>query len=713
MIAAPAITAMRYRFSPPRLYFVIAILPWLALLGWLASVSWFLTDDAFISFRYARNLLEGHGLVFNPGERVEGYSNFLWTVELAAIWGVFGVRPEYAAPWLSVAFTAGTLAVLLWWALRTPALAYRRLTAWMAVGLVCSSATFAVWTSGGGLETRQFTFFIVMAVVCLARHRRNRWGLLTASLSLAAAALTRPEGPLIAAICIGWYAVQSMADAGQLRPDWRGLAYLVAPCALIIIAHFLLRYAYYGEWLPNTYYAKFVRPWYELGFRYLWAAALETGLYLLLPLAWVGLRQRWRECRDGTFALVLLLVIIYSVYVMRNGGDIFEFRPLDFYWPLLALPAATGIVQLGNRLAGIMRTVTRRGGLINRINPIKPPVSALLILAPVLFYANTMQAVLLFEGVKHSARLHAEQLNIELTDANYGWLRAVPGMSALSAISYDLRTGIYRQGPSRFTHMGKHARRGIDDFQPYQNMRRQIIPDDAVMVIGGVGVMPYYVPDLTIIDKYGLTDAAVARNPVSVPNRKRGMAHDRRLPPGYLAQRGVNIAVFPAANAPDAALQRAAYTVQVGPDLWMPFDSHDPQWVRQHFGANPTWQVNRAKITDPAAVAGTQPPAIRSTYDVYHLNHELIYVKHDCQLPDLTTMFFLHITPTDPGALSPDRQAFGFDNRDFNLGDYGVPSSGTCARAVGLPEYPIAAIKTGQYNEQGRLWEGEIRLVPQ
>lgn len=52
-------------------------LPWLVLLGYLAHVTWFLTDDAFISFRYARNLLEGHGLVFNPGEYVEGYSNFL------------------------------------------------------------------------------------------------------------------------------------------------------------------------------------------------------------------------------------------------------------------------------------------------------------------------------------------------------------------------------------------------------------------------------------------------------------------------------------------------------------------------------------------------------------------------------------------------------------------------------------------------------------
>ena len=44
----------------------------------------FLGDDAFISFRYARNLAEGHGLVWNPGEAVEGYTNFLWVVLMAA-----------------------------------------------------------------------------------------------------------------------------------------------------------------------------------------------------------------------------------------------------------------------------------------------------------------------------------------------------------------------------------------------------------------------------------------------------------------------------------------------------------------------------------------------------------------------------------------------------------------------------------------------------
>lgn len=130
---------------------LLSLLPWLVLLAWLSSVAWFLTDDAFISFRYTRNLLEGHGLVFNPGERVEGYTNFLWILELAAIWGLFGIRPEHAAPWLSVAYTVATIAAILWWVARLPALQSRPLVAWMTLGLLCSNAIFAVWTSSGGL----------------------------------------------------------------------------------------------------------------------------------------------------------------------------------------------------------------------------------------------------------------------------------------------------------------------------------------------------------------------------------------------------------------------------------------------------------------------------------------------------------------------------------------------------------------------------------
>ena len=551
-------------------------LPWLALLGWLTSVSWFLCDDAFISFRYVRNLLEGNGLVFNPGEFVEGYSNFLWILELAAIWGIFGMRPEQAAPSLSLAYTVGTIAAMLWWIAKSPSRHDRGLIAWMSLGLLCSSATFAVWTSGGGLETRQFTFFVLLAVVCLAVHGNTRWGLLLASLSLAAAALTRPEGPLIAACCFAWFIAQRFFSTRRLH--WRELAALVAPFAVLVAAHFLFRYAYYGEWLPNTYYAKHVRPWYESGFRYLVAGSIETGLYLLIPLAYLALRARWRVYRDLTHGLVLLCVFSHMAYIFEIGGDHFEFRPLDFYWPLLAPPAAEGIAHLGSEISARLRQIR---SLRWRLNP---RFCAILLFVPILFYSGTIQGTLLVEGAAMTVREPVRSLFVDLEEENAGWLLSAPLMPVLVAISNDMRRHLEsRRVGVRVTEHDHVAAERLSKWKPYEEAPRGIIPEDALIVQNGVGIQPYYVPDLKVIDVHGLTDAAIARNPVTKKNHEREMAHDRSPPPGYLEERGVNFVLHPPAPTETLALVRADYALRLGPELWMPFDANDLQWVVERF----------------------------------------------------------------------------------------------------------------------------------
>src|SRR5262245_10478837 len=67
----------------------------------------FLNDDAFISYRYAKNWVDGHGLVFNPGERVEGYTNFLWTV-LIGVFVKLGADPLVVSRVLGFLASAGT-----------------------------------------------------------------------------------------------------------------------------------------------------------------------------------------------------------------------------------------------------------------------------------------------------------------------------------------------------------------------------------------------------------------------------------------------------------------------------------------------------------------------------------------------------------------------------------------------------------------------------
>ena len=305
----------------------------------------------------------------------------------------------------------------------------RGLVGWMALGLLCSSATFAVWTSAGGLETRQFTFFIVAAVVCLSVYGNSRRGLLAASWAWR---MTRPEGLLLAACCFGWFAVQRLVTDGRDRSRLaRDMMFLVAPFVVLVSAHFLFRYAYYGEWLPNTYYVKHVRPWYESGFRYLWAAALETGLYLAAadvsgPAHALANVPRW-HVRAGAAC-----VAVHMAYLLPIGGDLFEYRPLDFYWPLLALPAAAGIAHLGSMVSAGLRRLPRVPG-----RAVRGEIYTIALFLPVLFYANAIQGVLLFKW--DAMHLMSPKVHIELNEENAGWLLAVPGMPMIVAISNDLR----------------------------------------------------------------------------------------------------------------------------------------------------------------------------------------------------------------------------------------------------------------------------------
>ena len=676
---------------------LLLYLPWLVLLGWMTHVAWFMTDDAFIGFRYAHNLVEGHGLVFNPGEYVEGYSSFLWVLELAALWGVFGWRLEHTAPWLSVACTVGTLAAMLWWVARLPGLPQRRLVGWMALGLVCSSATFAEWTWAGGLETRQFTMFIVLAVVGLTLYPEHRRTLLGVSLSLAAAALTRPEGPLFAACCFGWYAGQRRVDTGTWRRDWRGVAWLVGPFVVLVAAHYLFRYAYYGEWLPNTYYAKYVRPWYEMGGRYLGVAAVDTGLYLLLPLAGLALVREWQAHRKLIYALPLLCIGLHMAYIARIGGDLFGYRMIDVYWPLLGVPAAAGIASLGGWLGA-------RFGASNRVTWLRAPRScALILFLPVVLYCGVIQAM--WPLLNHKGE---ENRPTQPQEKAVGWLLALPGISTLTALSSDprrtLRDAWILAGPSILNKTYDVHYHRFMRWQPYQNMERGIIPDDALALEGILGIPPYFVLDLKFIDRYGLSDATIARHPVTVPNNRRRIAHDRFPPPGYLSERGVNFSLYPPAASEERALKRARYAVQVGPDVWMPFDAPDLEWVAARFerfayGKDPNQPVEE--------MLKTARLLSRGPFDIYLNGNRLIYVKDRC---DYEPRFFLHVVPKEKGDLPAERIQLGFDNLDFDV-TWCLPTL-RCLAARTLPDYPIAAISTGQYMmESGeQLWKREFRF---
>ena len=92
----------------------------------------------------------------------------------------------------------------------------------------------------------------------------------------------------------------------------------------------------------------------------------------------------------------------------------------------------------------------------------------------------------------------------------------------------------------------------------------------------------------------------------------------------------------------------------------------------------------------------------------------LLYTKENCAPAHIAALFFLHITPADPSALPPARRRHGFASRDFPFQDGGVRSGSglwhgrNCVIARRLPDYPIAQIRTGQFNPAGEIWATEL-----
>ncbi|HEX6811739.1 MAG TPA: hypothetical protein VF384_08965 [Planctomycetota bacterium] len=597
----PAPVADESRRTGPRPWILwgIACTPFLAILVYQIATTLFLCDDAFISFRYARNLLAGHGLAFNPGEYVEGYTNLLWTLEVAGLW-CLGLRPELSAHVLSIALTAGTLALVVASALRLERDPHRRLVAWLALGLVACCPSFAVWSTSG-LETRQFTFLIVLGSFLLTSTATSRRSLLLASLAFAAAELTRPETPMIFGCAFAWRVVQDRLT-GQLQFG-RVLA-LAAPFTVVIACHFLWRHGYYGEWLPNTYYAKHVRAWYESGFRYLGAATIELGAWVWVPLALAAL---WRRdaARDLTNALPFALIVPHALYLAHIGGDHFEYRPMDFYLPLLAVPAASGLVRLAGGLVSRLPTAAaeRRVGLLRAVT-----IAACV---PVLLYSHGLAAASLVapKTPRFFMRLMFDENTAPL-------LQCAPGQATLRGLLTDLRHKLWANFVAvPFRVHFEFGRDRRSDYGAYERLPDGVFPADAMAAYETVGVIPFYLRELGVIDTLGLTDARVARTPSPSDNESRRMAHDRRAPPGYLRERGINVDVSSAASTESAALAWGDCALRVDENVWMPLRATDLEYVRRSFPSNRLSMRHRFDSNDAAAnrivVDGRQYDGVR------------------------------------------------------------------------------------------------------
>jgi hypothetical protein len=317
---------MILRLSRQSAPYWIAVLLALGGFVYLAVSLNFVQDDAYISYRYVANYLNGDGLVFNVGERVEGFTNFGWVILMVFI-GSLGLDYIIASQLLGFAMGAGIVILSLMMALRM--LPEReRLFAVLVPLLVGLNMSLAYW-SPAGLETAAFAF---MTVASLLLFLQRSWLLV---LTLTWAVWLRPEGALITGLLIVCEAVIC-----RRFPRFTVTAAAVALIASLPMVGFKL--AYYGSILPNPFYAKtgFSAGQLESGLEYVGRFCAHYGFYgagLVVPLLfWQRLGQPMR--------VVWLFTFLYTAYIVLVGGDVLQVH--RFFLPFVAMYAVLHMVSL-------------------------------------------------------------------------------------------------------------------------------------------------------------------------------------------------------------------------------------------------------------------------------------------------------------------------------------------------------------------------------
>jgi hypothetical protein len=329
-----------------------AALVYLFTVGWLMHLG-YPVDDSFISFRYAQNTAAGHGVVYNIGERVEGYTNFLWVMLLA---GVARLGLDLV-PWsmgLGL-FFAGLTVLSVWrFALRMFEMEAKASWAGRACLLLGTNVCFLSWAYVG-METPLFTFLLTISLLLFVREIAEERRCVWSPLVLAAAALTRPEAAAILVLNV----IALSYTRRQAGKPWA----LHAACfmllfALIIVPYFIWRFRYYGFLFPNTYYVK-VGGWHT-------SLAARGAMYCLgFCLAYapwlLGISGVWVVWRRLPFWVKYFgaVALFWSAIVVYEGGDYFGmYRFLVPLIPVLALLTAYGVAQWASRI------LTNRSGVM-------------------------------------------------------------------------------------------------------------------------------------------------------------------------------------------------------------------------------------------------------------------------------------------------------------------------------------------------------------
>jgi hypothetical protein len=493
-----------------------------------------LFDDAMVSMRYARNIALGYGAVWNPGgARIEGFTNPLWTLYMAAL----HLLPVPAAQVSLLVQVTGVALVLT-----TLVITYRLaedlasgttgLAGLVAVALTAFYAPLNNWTLQGmevGLLTLLTTAGVWWALRALARDRLSPWPYLVFGVGM----LTRLDAavPFVAV----WLFLLVVDRPRRLAHAALGLGTLAVFAGLQEI----VRFAYYGDWLPNTYYLKLTGlPWGpRLGrgfYTQLWFIWHSNLVLFLMPLSVLLFRRDLQVPAGGRAVLLPLWIfgaqMAYSVYI---GGDTFESAGGANRYVCIAMPlffAMLGValehfLHHGDpdfRAPGRLATALGRPFYDLRI------LFILVVLLTALNFLSALPGVGLFAallGLLIVAVLLVARTVMRRRAASGSPLdprafmpdaRSAPRFAAVfvlvALLNFNATLGPASLG--EWLLIDEHPALGTNrDMVRLAGVLRDITDDDAQVAVVLAGVLPYFA-DRPAIDLLGKSDAVVAHEPM-------------------------------------------------------------------------------------------------------------------------------------------------------------------------------------------------------
>jgi arabinofuranosyltransferase len=303
--------------SKTKIILIVITVLFAALFIYHALLVWFTQDDAYISYRYVKNFLNGEGLVFNSGERVEGYTNFFLII-LMIFFGRLGLDYIVISKIIGIASGIGILVLMILWLYKIFKGRPPIMLAIAALWLLVTNGVLAYW-SVSGLETLLFTALIFWGLYLVSNKN-----LLFVPI-MVIATLTRPEGGLVFILILIYLLITKnhrLSEIGKLL-----LMYIV-----LLLPQFIFRLYYYHEILPNPFYAKtgWSVEYFQSGLQYVWLFMKHYGFYgalVLLPLVYY--KQLPKQMR-----LLLIVVYGYMIYILLVGGDVLHGD--RFFVPILA-----------------------------------------------------------------------------------------------------------------------------------------------------------------------------------------------------------------------------------------------------------------------------------------------------------------------------------------------------------------------------------------